>query len=321
MDVALKHERELEAKQAEAERVVAEVRALVETAQREMEGTKQETVAAKAKGRWGKMATARKGGAVQKKKEHFRSVVKELRDAKEQEERAKAAVAAAESVLAKVGAEERAAEAAEEAADDQCEKAEGAVEQAAAAVAEARRYEDEAEARYHKELAAAQEEFVAATDPAAKGRAQARFTRCKIVHDEEKKAGVKERASRKRGLAAATADLERAKGEQTASRELMEDALKHEIKALDAAKAEAEKKVAEAHALVQKVTREMASSKAEAEADDDGSEEAEEEEVCSHRRCASLFLLGPTPVSFIALRCNRRVTRWRRRTRRLSRRR
>ena len=122
-----------------------------------------------ATGRWGKRSKARKTDAEEKKKEHFRSVVKELRDAKEQEERAKAAVAAAAAALAKAAAEQSAART-EEAA-------------AAAAVADAERHKVDAEAQYQDEMAAATgalEAAVGAGDATAKAAAEARIERCGV---------------------------------------------------------------------------------------------------------------------------------------------
>jgi hypothetical protein len=52
--------------------------------------------------------------------------------------------------------------------------------------------------------------------------------RCKIVHEEEKKAAENECTSLERALAAAAADLEKAKRKQTASKEWTAAALQRE---------------------------------------------------------------------------------------------
>ena len=217
-----------------------------------------QTVSA-AKSRWGRISSQRRTDAERQKMEGFQAVVRELSQKKEQELAARAEADVAARALQETLAEQQQATVASATAEYRQQLADEAAQAAAVALADANRYQAEAEARYREELAAAEAELAAATDAPARGRAQARITRCDIVHDEEQNAARREQEALQRAQAAAAAELAATEHEAAKCRAQQEEMLRRERELLDA-KTAAERKAAEAHAFVEKAEGDLAES-------------------------------------------------------------
>ena len=220
-------------------------------------GTAQANSAAKL--RWGRVSSQRRTDEERKNLKHFQVVVRELAQAKEHELAARAEADVAARALEETLAEEQQAAAAVNTAECRQQLANEAARAAEVALADASQYKAEAEARYREELAAAQAELAAATDAPARGRAEARISRCDIVHDEEQNAARREQEKLQRAQAAAAAELAATEHDAANCRAQQIELTRQKCELLYA-KTAAERKAAEAHALVEKAESDLAES-------------------------------------------------------------
>lgn len=212
--------------------------------------------ASTAKSRWGRVSSQRRAQAEQKKKERFQAVVRELAQAKQQEAILQAEAEAAASALKETLAAEQQAGEATSAAEQWQQTAEAAAKVASAALADADEYEAEVETRFEQELAAAEAELAAAGDARARGCAEARITRCRVVREEEQRAAGKAREELERAKTAADANLSATEQDLSQCRQNQADVLRRKCELLERV-AQTKHKVAEAHTSVEKAESEL----------------------------------------------------------------